>query len=146
MKNPAWRTLTLLCAVVLSMSVIAVAQQPKPTIKRVPIEVTSPASGEDMYVAYCAACHGKEGKGDGPAAPAFKTPPTDLTRLTATHNGKFPEDYVAMVLQNGPADTKAHGSKDMPVWGALFRSMDDGQMAHHRIYNLTKYIETLQPE
>ena len=51
-------------------------------IKHVPVKVTSAASGKEMYVSYCAVCHGTDGKGNGPAASALKTPPTDLTMLS----------------------------------------------------------------
>ena len=33
--------------------------QPKTVIKHVPIKQTSPASGQEMFTSYCAACHGK---------------------------------------------------------------------------------------
>ena len=49
--------------------------QPEKTIKHVPIQPTSPVSGKEMYTAYCAACHGTDGKGGGPASGALKIPP-----------------------------------------------------------------------
>jgi mono/diheme cytochrome c family protein len=148
MTKTSWRTLLMMAILVLSASAMMVAQQPAPkkTIDRVPIAPTSMASGEEMYMAYCAACHGKEGRGDGPAASEFKTAPSNLTLLSAKNNGKFPELDVASVLQWGPkTTTKAHGSKDMPVWGTLFSSLGDQAQTKHRIYNLTKYVESLQP-
>ncbi len=50
-----------------------------------------------------AACHERDGKGDGPAASELKTPPTDLTALTRQNGGKFPSDHVASVLRFGHA-------------------------------------------
>lgn len=145
MTKRGWRTRVLTASLVLSASVIAVAQQQTPPkITRVPISPTSMASGEEMYRTYCASCHGTQGRGDGPAASAFKTPPTDLTALAAKNNGKFPEMEIAQVLQWGPTTTKAHGSKDMPVWGQLFSSLGDLPQTKQRIYNLTKYLESLQ--
>ncbi len=148
MTKTGWRTLVVMAILMLSASAMTVAQQqqtqPKPTINRVPIAPTSMASGEEMYNAYCAACHGKEGRGDGPAAPAFKAAPTNLTVLAAKNKGKFPEMDVVSVLQWGPGATKAHGSKDMPVWGDVFRSIGDQAQSKQRIYNLTKYVESLQ--
>ena len=38
----------------------------KPAIKHVPAPYTNPSSGKEMYNAYCASCHGLDGKGDGP--------------------------------------------------------------------------------
>ena len=151
MTRAGWRTLVTMATLVLSASVITVAQQQSPpqqqtppTINRVPIAPTSMASGAEMYNTYCASCHGKEGRGDGPAASAFKNPPTDLTALKAKNNGKYPEMEVMSVLQWGPKTTAAHGSKDMPVWGTLFSSLGDQGQTRQRLYNLAKYVESLQ--
>ena len=43
-------------------------------------------SGEVMYKQYCAACHGANAKGNGPAASNFKTRPADLTTLPIAGN------------------------------------------------------------
>jgi mono/diheme cytochrome c family protein len=114
-------------------------------VKKVPLQPTSAASGEQMFGAYCAPCHGKDGKGNGPAAPAMKNAPTDLTSL-ATHNkGKFPNDRVFLAITS-PRDFTAHGSGEMPVWGEVLRSLDRGdpEMAHLRVSNLTSYIKSIQ--
>jgi len=130
----------------LALTATVVAQQPPPekTIKRVPIPMTSMADGAEMYTAYCAACHGKDGRGDGPAATAFKTPPANLTVLSAKNGGKFPELQVVTTLQWGPSASSAHGSKDMPVWGSVFSSIGDQAQTKQRIYNLMKHVESLQ--
>src|SRR5947209_19738873 len=94
-----------------------------PQVKKTTVTATSPSSGKDMYVQYCASCHGKDGKGAGPAAPALKTAPTDLTKLAAANAGKFPEAKVVRLIEGGDA-LAAHGSRDMPVWGAIFHQMD----------------------
>lgn len=117
----------------------------KPAVKKVPIKETSASSGKEMYMQYCATCHGPDGKGSGPAASAMKVAPTDLTQLTKTHDGKFPANSVAAVLKfgNGPA---AHGSAEMPVWGPLLQSLDKfhDSVVQQRISNLVNYIQTLQ--
>jgi mono/diheme cytochrome c family protein len=102
-----------------------------------------------MYVACCGACHGRDGKGDDPAAPALKRPIPDLTTLAQRHNGKFPATYVDTVLRFGTEGNAAHGSKDMPVWGQIFHSMDamprGGTSSETmRIAGLNRYLETLQ--
>ena len=105
---------------------------------------TSPISGKANYEAYCAACHGMNAKGNGPAAPALKIPAADLTRLTANAGGKFPTLHVEQMIRN--ADSPAHGSKDMPVWGPVFRSLSNGNQAQVDlcVTNLAEYLESLQ--
>lgn len=119
--------------------------QTEKTIKHVPLQSTSPVSGKEMYAAYCAACHGTDGKGGGPAASALKIPPADLTLLSKNNGGKFPSMRVSSSIRSG-SSVSAHGSKEMPVWGALFWSVSSGHESEvqQRVVNLTKYIESLQ--
>ena len=97
-----------------------------------------------MFRSYCAPCHGKDAKGNGPAASALKNPPANLTLLAKKNNGKFPADHVASVLRRGVSG--AHGSTDMPVWGPLFASISDNDesIVQMRIANLIRYLESLQ--
>ena len=123
------------------------SQAAQSQIKQVPARYTNPSSGGDMYMAYCASCHGKDGKGNGPAAAALKTQPANLTQLAAKNGGKFPEVHVAEVIK-GDKLTPAHGSKAMPVWGPVFLSMStsphDTTQEQMRLSNLTKYLESIQ--
>jgi mono/diheme cytochrome c family protein len=143
MNNPICRTFLLLAVLLLFASSFASAQEKK--IEKAPVQPTSAASGPEMYKAYCAVCHGKDGKGDGPAASELKVPPPDLTMLAKRHDGKYPADYVASALRNG-AKAPAHGTADMPVWGPLFSSISQGDQSqvNQRIANLTNYIKSLQ--
>lgn len=114
-------------------------------IKRTPIPRTSADSGQEMFNTYCAVCHGKDAKGSGPAAAAFKVPPSDLTMLSQRHEGKYPTAYVETVLKFGVETFPAHGAKDMPIWGPLLRAISvDTPEAELRIHNLNQYIESLQ--
>ena len=135
------RTFFFLLAI-LAVACLALAQT---TVKTTTAPQTSAASGKDMYVSYCAACHGTDGKGNGPAAKAMKVPPSDLTILARSNKGKFPDAHVYQVIK-GDATTAAHGSKDMPVWGPVFRALSKGDQAtvQLRITNLTSYVESLQ--
>jgi mono/diheme cytochrome c family protein len=119
--------------------------QPEKAIKHVPIKATSPVSGKEMYTAYCAVCHGTDGKGGGPAASALKVPPTDLTLLSKNNGGKYPALKVTSAI-HGEGSVPAHGSKEMPVWGSLFWKMSSGHESEvqQRVTNLTQYVETLQ--
>ncbi len=120
--------------------------QTKPVVKQTPIQQTSAASGKEMFNQYCAPCHGTDGKGNGPAAPALKAKPTDLTQLSLKHDGKYPASFVSGVLRFGGGPNTSHGSADMPVWGPLFRSLDKyhDTVVQQRVSNLVSYIETLQ--
>jgi len=134
-----------LCASAQTAPAAAAPQATTPEIKHVPATYTSPSSGKEMYTAYCASCHGTDGKGDGPAAPALKMPVTNLTTLAAKNGGTFPAAHIAAVIQGG-AMTPAHGSKEMPVWGPIFMTMGGHSAAQVqlRIRNLTNYIESMQ--
>jgi len=124
------------------------AQEPTTKLKEVPIKQTSPVSGEQMYKTYCASCHGADGKGNGPAAPALKVPATDLTTLSEKNGGKFPTAHVATVLKFGVENT-AHGTAQMPVWGDLMQTLTPASQTRttvvaQRISNLTDYIKQIQ--
>jgi len=115
-------------------------------IKTVPVKQTSAASGESMYVNYCAACHGANGKGGGPALSALSTRPTDLTTLARNNGGKFPTNHVVVVLRYG-LTRPSQGSVDMPAWGPILGSMDQANQAaeeQQRISNLTRFLNTMQ--
>jgi mono/diheme cytochrome c family protein len=111
----------------------------------IPVNKTAANDGKQMYANYCAPCHGMNGKGGGPAASALKTPPTDLTLLRKSNNGKFPETHVVAILQFG-VEEPAHGSSAMPVWGPILGNMNrtNSQDKQLRISNLTRYLESLQ--
>jgi mono/diheme cytochrome c family protein len=134
-------------AVLASATLFVMAQQ-TPKVTAVSIKPTSAASGQQMYTTYCAACHGANATGNGPAAKALKIPPTDLTMLSQKSGGVFPSNHVSSVLQFG-LENPAHGSPDMPVWGDLMRTLDTGSsnpdvLVRQRITNLTGYLRTVQ--
>ena len=83
----------------LALSVAGLAQDQKTQIKKVPAQATSPASGVEMFRAYCAAGHGLDAKGTGPAASALKKAPADLTLPASKNRGKFPMASVQNVVQ-----------------------------------------------
>ena len=82
--------------------------------------------GQQYFGQYCGACHGVDGQGHGPAAPALRTPPADLTRIAQRHGGHFPDAEVATQI-DGRAMVRAHGSRDMPVWGWRFGEKFGGE-------------------
>ena len=135
----------LLLSILVFGATFAASSDGQTAVRKGPARRTSSSSGSEMYGAYCAACHGPGGKGDGPASSALKSAPTDLTQLAKRNSGKFPELRVFGAI-NGDLQVPAHGSKDMPVWGVVFRAMGDNGVsgAKLRIRNLTRYIESLQ--
>jgi mono/diheme cytochrome c family protein len=139
---PAFVQGVLLAIAIVLSAVWLYAQQP--VLKTVQPRPTSPASGEEMFKAYCAVCHGADAKGKGPAAPALKVEPSDLTVLTKQNKGKFPEMSIYASI-NGDSTVTAHGTREMPIWGQVFRDLGrDEAQAKLRVRNLTKYIESLQ--
>jgi mono/diheme cytochrome c family protein len=134
-------------AILVMISAFAAAQAAEnaPQLKHVPITNAPSNSGKEMFHSYCAVCHGTDGKGNGPAAQAMKTPPTDLTLLAQKNGGKYPSAHVAAVIR-GQASTPSHGSQDMPIWGPLFSSISQGHegQIQQRVTNLVSYIESLQ--
>jgi mono/diheme cytochrome c family protein len=131
-----------------STTLLGIAQQTTPRLQNVPMQQTPIGSGQQMYVKYCAVCHGTEGVGNGPAAQALKARPADLATLSQTNGGVFPSNHVISVLQFG-VKNPAHGSSEMPVWGDLMMtlnptSQNDSAQVNQRIMNLTNYLKTMQ--
>ena len=130
-------------AFVVCVPVMAAAQvaETKPIVKKGSAALTNPSDGHAMFTSYCAPCHGRTGKGDGPAANALTPKPADLTQLTRKHGGSaFPaRDFEDRV--SGIAMSPAHGNTDMPVWGPILRQLGNDAM---RMYNLRTYVESLQ--
>ena len=119
-------------------------ESPKVEVKKVSAPRTKASSGAQMFKEYCSACHGLNGMGDGPATPALKMPPSDLTQLKAKNDGKFPHEKVSQILRGN--DVVAHGSSDMPTWGPIFHQLDNGDRSidEIRVHNLAKYLESIQ--
>jgi mono/diheme cytochrome c family protein len=76
-------------------------------------EPAAPPGVAVLYARYCAACHGREGRGDGPVAPVLYPPPPDLTKVVST----VPEVMRAI---DGRRPIAAHGAPANPVWGRSF--------------------------
>jgi mono/diheme cytochrome c family protein len=111
-------------------------------------------AGKFEYDGSCAACHGPKGKGDGPVAGEFTRRPPDLSVLAKNNNGVFPFDRIYQII-DGRSEVRAHGTRDMPVWGERFNLQtslffenypptDPESAARSRIMALTEYIYRLQ--
>lgn len=106
------------------------------------------AGGRASFQAYCASCHGREAKGNGPVAEKLQTRPSDLTLLSKKFDGSFPTEYVRRMI-DGREQLAAHGSRTMPVWGKIWRSESDpgSEAETQRILNeLLQYLRSIQQE
>jgi mono/diheme cytochrome c family protein len=115
--------------------------------KPIPPILSDSLVGADLYRSYCASCHGNDGKGHGPVASVLKVPPADLTTLARRHGGNYPAALVRDTLYGAriPNATAAHGTSEMPLWGAIFRQLDTKEsVAKVRVDNLVKYLESIQ--
>jgi mono/diheme cytochrome c family protein len=125
-------------------SLIAVATMYAQAIKHVPVRSTPPDCGKCMFSEYCVVCHGTTARGDGPAALALVRRPTDLTQLTRQNGGRFPGAHVVRFIR-GSDETHTFGTRDMPVWSDVLRSIDqNAYLTEIRIAHLEQYIASLQ--
>lgn len=109
-------------------------------------EEPEPPSGREMYLTYCASCHGVNGRGGGPVASALVVEPTDLTRLEA--RGEFDEGDIMRVI-DGRRRVDGHGTREMPVWGAVFvTELDTLRYTQYttllRTRDLMEYLRSIQ--
>jgi mono/diheme cytochrome c family protein len=72
-------------------------------------------SGAQLYADNCAACHGADGTGGGPAGADLPVAPPDLTGLASRNNGVFPRDYVMSTIDGYTRDS--HFGAGMPTFG-----------------------------
>jgi mono/diheme cytochrome c family protein len=107
--------------------------------------VVQPTSGRQLFIQYCAPCHGRDGTGSGPAAAALTVRPTNLTRLSSANKGRFPLERVRAFVGMGSPDSPAHGTREMPVWGPVFRALDSSDKeADARIDRVVRYVRSMQ--
>jgi len=75
------------------------------------------AAGAEIYMEYCAGCHGEAAMGDGPLSALISVEVPDLTVLSRRYGGNFP--LVDVVRQiDGRVEMRGHGDP-MPVFGAM---------------------------
>jgi len=101
-------------------------------------------NGPEIYRAHCATCHGVEGKGDGPVAPALTTKMPDLSTISQRSGGVFPVGRVRKIML-GEEIIAGHGSREMPVWGPIFHQIEeDRDYGEVRLQNITNYLKSMQ--
>jgi mono/diheme cytochrome c family protein len=99
--------------------------------------------GKNLYLGYCASCHGPTGAGDGPVAAGMAFKMEDL-RTLEVRSGAFPADELREVI-DGRTLRSVHGTKDMPVWGWQFLLAEDSEeLVAARIDALVEYLRSIQ--
>ena len=104
------------------------------------------ASGADLYVNYCASCHGLQGEGDGPVAAVMQVNVPNLRTLAMRSDGEFPTDAVTAYV-DGRQSPSSHGDRRMPIWGNVFQwneGADSEDLARRRIEAVVEFIGELQ--
>ncbi|HXV84702.1 MAG TPA: c-type cytochrome [Candidatus Binatia bacterium] len=107
------------------------------------------AGGELEYQNNCAICHGVDGKGYGIMAKFLSVSPADLTQIAKKNAGRFPFWQVYRVI-DGREEVRAHGTREMPIWGARFQAEAGGSdpgsraQAAGRILGLVFYLQHIQ--
>ncbi len=106
--------------------------------------------GRAMYLRYCGACHGPEGRGDGVAGTFMRPKPADLTRIAERNGGKFPLRRVIAVI-DGRETVRAHGDPAMPVWGEVLRAEPHAEMTQRaavqgKLLLIAEYLRSIQQD
>jgi mono/diheme cytochrome c family protein len=71
--------------------------------------------GKKTYETFCVACHGADGKADGPGSLALNPRPRNLT--DKTWQAKVDDAHIAKVIKEGGASVGLSGT--MAAWGAV---------------------------
>lgn len=105
-------------------------------------------SGQELYMRFCASCHGTDGRGDGPVASELKVEVPDLTSIARRRGGTFPRELIDRII-DGRHVIAAHGTRTMPVWGEDFSRSGIGDPDAERaariiMGRLVDYLSQLQ--
>lgn len=115
----------------------------------VPARAGGPESpGKQLYLKYCGACHGPDGKGDGIVSGFMHPKPTDLTQLASKAGGEFPYMQTMQII-DGRQLVRAHGDPNMPVWGEILHEQaTDGIRRRAEVQGklmlMTDYLRSIQ--
>jgi mono/diheme cytochrome c family protein len=132
----------LAMASVMALGVVGHAGQAKPAAQAksaaaakamknpVAADAASVDAGRVVYAKYCRACHGAEGKGDGPGAAMMKdVKPANLADAKWDHGSTDGEIFTTIHDGVGP-------KFDMDGW--------EGRIQDKDIWNIVNYIKTLK--
>lgn len=102
--------------------------------------------GARLYFNHCAACHGENGEGGGPVAATINLAMPNLRSLAQRNGGAFPTAAVTAYI-DGRSMPAAHGERQMPIWGDVFRGAEQGtseRTTRRRIAALVDLIASMQ--
>lgn len=91
-----------------------------------PLGPDAATAGADVFNTNCAACHGPQGHGDGPAGAALDPQPKNLPELAATVG----DDYLYWRINTGKEGTS------MVAW--------KGVLTDEQIWQVIAYVRTLK--
>lgn len=91
-----------------------------------PLGADAAAAGKDVFESNCAACHGPQGHGDGPAGAALDPQPKNLPDIAA----QVGDDYLFWRIATGKPGTS------MVAW--------KGILTDEQIWQTVAYIRTLK--
>jgi len=91
-----------------------------------PLGSDAAVAGADLFQTNCAACHGPQGHGDGPAGASLDPAPKNLPELSATAT----DDYLFWRIATGREGTS------MPGW--------KGILTDDQIWQIISFIRTLK--
>ena len=139
-REERWSML-FLSLVLLPVVLLPAAQKQDKTTS----SVRNTAEGAKMFWYHCAACHGTDGRGHGPASVALKHPVPDLTLISQRSGGKFPYQRVEGIIAGNEPGLLAHGDREMPIWGPIFHEVESDQdLGEVRLDAITKHMESIQ--
>ena len=140
-RQERWSMLLLLCLVLLPALLLPAAQkQDKATSSE-----RNTVEGAKIFQYHCAACHGTDGRGHGPASVALKHPVPDLTLISQRSGGKFPYQRVKGIIKGSEPGLLAHGEREMPIWGPIFHDVESDQdWGEVRLDAITKHMASIQ--
>jgi mono/diheme cytochrome c family protein len=102
--------------------------------------------GSELFLNHCAACHGANGEGGGPVAAVMQVTVPNLRTLAQRNGGTFPADAVRAYI-DGREIKAAHGDRQMPVWGDVFRGPEQAtaeRTVRRRITALVEFVKEIQ--
>jgi mono/diheme cytochrome c family protein len=137
---------TLILAAFLLFSLVSTAQTQKPSAAPDrEAQARIPIAGAKIFQQQCAACHGTDGRGHGPASATRKYKPANLTLISQRNDGKFPYQRVKETIEGKEPGWLALGNRGMPIYGPIFHEVEtDQDWGEVRLDAITKHVESIQ--